>query len=154
MTNIIRVWFPPAITVRPKLYWAWVGVSRAIFGASDVFWWNFTLATPFFKPMTISSIWQWCRLLLDKRSIQGLLGQWRGLEGLQCPTQFQGTQPFRWYRENYTDWVGRYFKGTRLDYPNDETTRASKKYVHAMKLLPVGITIGAFFGCHILIACI
>ncbi|RPA95096.1 kinase-like protein [Choiromyces venosus 120613-1] len=32
--------------------------------------------------------------------------------------------------------VSRYFKGTRLDYPNDETTRASKKYVHAMKTLP------------------
>jgi dual-specificity kinase len=32
--------------------------------------------------------------------------------------------------------VSRYFKGTRLDYPNDETTRASKKYVHAMKPLP------------------
>ena len=35
----------------------------------------------------------------------------------------------------------RYFKGPRLDYPNEETTRASKKYVHAMKVLPVRIAI-------------
>jgi dual-specificity kinase len=32
--------------------------------------------------------------------------------------------------------AGKYFKGPRLDYPNAETTRASKKYVNAMKSLP------------------
>ncbi|KAH0610522.1 uncharacterized protein H6S33_012049 [Morchella sextelata] len=32
--------------------------------------------------------------------------------------------------------IGKYFKGARLDYPNTETTRASKKYVNAMKSLP------------------
>lgn len=32
---------------------------------------------------------------------------------------------------------GRYFKGNKLDYPSKETSKASKKYVNAMKLLPV-----------------
>lgn len=32
----------------------------------------------------------------------------------------------------------RYFNRNRLDYPNAETTRASRKYVKAMKQLHVG----------------
>jgi len=31
--------------------------------------------------------------------------------------------------------ASKYFKGTRLDYPNAESTKASKKYVKAMKQL-------------------
>lgn len=31
----------------------------------------------------------------------------------------------------------RYFRGSKLDYPNNETSKASKKYVKAMKPLPV-----------------
>ena len=29
-------------------------------------------------------------------------------------------------------------RGLKLDYPNQETSKASKKYVRAMKTLPVG----------------
>lgn len=32
---------------------------------------------------------------------------------------------------------GRYFNRNKLDYPNEETTRASRKYVKAMKQLTV-----------------
>jgi dual-specificity kinase len=32
---------------------------------------------------------------------------------------------------------GRYFNRSKLDYPNEETTRASRKYVKAMKQLHV-----------------
>jgi dual-specificity kinase len=45
-----------------------------------------------------------------------------------CVTQTWGTCPLT---------PSRYFKGARLDYPNAETTRASKKYVNAMKHLQV-----------------
>lgn len=34
--------------------------------------------------------------------------------------------------------AARYFKNYKLDYPNTETNKASKKYVKAMKKLPVG----------------
>jgi hypothetical protein len=34
--------------------------------------------------------------------------------------------------------AARYFKNYKLDYPNAETNKASKKYVKAMKKLPVG----------------
>lgn len=33
--------------------------------------------------------------------------------------------------------AARYFKNYKLDYPNAETNKASKKYVKAMKKLPV-----------------
>lgn len=33
--------------------------------------------------------------------------------------------------------AARYFKNYKLDYPNPETNKASKKYVKAMKKLPV-----------------
>jgi dual-specificity kinase len=33
----------------------------------------------------------------------------------------------------------RYFNRNKLDYPNEETTRASRKYVRAMKQLTVGL---------------
>lgn len=33
--------------------------------------------------------------------------------------------------------AARYFKNYKLDYPNTETNKASKKYVKAMKKLPV-----------------
>ena len=32
-------------------------------------------------------------------------------------------------------------RGLKLDYPNQETSKASKKYVRAMKSLPVGHTL-------------
>ena len=35
--------------------------------------------------------------------------------------------------------AARYFKNYKLDYPNAETNKASKKYVKAMKKLPVGL---------------
>ena len=33
----------------------------------------------------------------------------------------------------------RYFNRNKLDYPNNETTRASRKYVKAMKALTVSV---------------
>jgi len=36
-----------------------------------------------------------------------------------------------------TDEATRYFKRTRLDYPTNETTRASRRFVKAMKKLHV-----------------
>jgi hypothetical protein len=33
--------------------------------------------------------------------------------------------------------AARYFKNYKLDYPNADTNKASKKYVKAMKKLPV-----------------
>jgi hypothetical protein len=33
--------------------------------------------------------------------------------------------------------AARYFKNHKLDYPNADTNKASKKYVKAMKKLPV-----------------
>jgi dual-specificity kinase len=40
-----------------------------------------------------------------------------------------------------TDTLNSYFKNSKLDYPNSETPKASKKYVKAMKKLHVSDTI-------------
>ena len=43
--------------------------------------------------------------------------------------------------------AARYFKNYKLDYPNADTNKASKKYVKAMKKLPVC----SFTSCRLMI---
>jgi hypothetical protein len=43
--------------------------------------------------------------------------------------------------------AARYFKNYKLDYPNADTNKASKKYVKAMKKLPVR----SFTSCRLMI---
>lgn len=42
----------------------------------------------------------------------------------------------------------RYFKGQKLDYPNQDTPKASRKYVKAMKRLQVSHD-GSRFDCNL-----
>lgn len=48
------------------------------------------------------------------------------------------TLPLALHSEANYGSAARYFKNYKLDYPNTETSKASKKYVKAMKKLPVG----------------
>ena len=41
----------------------------------------------------------------------------------------------------------RYFRSQKLDYPNAETSKASKKYVKAMKRLEVSLAVDLIMSC-------
>jgi dual-specificity kinase len=77
-----------------------------------------------------------CGGKIDRELVRSVYKQDRGSSSRNSANSYVGILPSRCSQLTHHS-AARYFKNYKLDYPNSETNKASKKYVKAMKKLPV-----------------
>lgn len=135
--SIILPLCPLVITGHLKSFSALVGLSHVIYGALAVYLWSSSREMPCSKHTITWSTWQWSRLSVGRRSIRTSSNKSMPCRNEVEEIQLQSMSNASTHCDHLLTLSWRFFKRLKLDYPQPDTTRASRRFVKAMKRLEV-----------------